>query len=314
MCAQGRGPPRRAQDSRKGTDISWAPTACPGLPWALSHHLTWSSGNSRRREGGFVGHTRSPRRGEGLCRPPAHTAGAQVLAHLPAETPAWLRAAGSRGQEATAAAPSSRADAGRGAAGAGRASASPPPPGPPSSSSSWAGFPEPAGVGQTSGWPRGALGLQLHGDPAASARPFVRPSVRPAMVAPAPAPRILLLLLLLLPPPGGEPLGVGECVPARDEDSHVCSGPGPNPGIAVPTVPSRRHSHPFETRGSQQTPRTDLCSLQHPSLPELTLPRPQAAATIVLSWNWVCVGRSVLPLMLRGIESPEIRVGFPAGR
>lgn len=74
---------------------------------------------------------------------------------------------------------------------------------------------------------------------------FVHPSVCPAMAALAPTARILLLfLLLLLPPPGGEPLGVGEFVPARDGASHVCSGPEPSPGITIPTVPPPWHSHP----------------------------------------------------------------------
>lgn len=59
------------------------------------------------------------------------------------------------------------------------------------------------------------------------------------MAALTPTTRILfLLLLLLLPPPGGEPLGVGDFVPARDRASHVCSGPEPSPGIthSAPTL------------------------------------------------------------------------------
>lgn len=83
--------------------------------------------------------------------------------------------------------------------------------------------------------------------------PSVCPPLRPAMAARAPAPRILLLLLLLpLPPRGGEPLGVGEFVLARDGVSRGRAVPGPAPSLdraqAAPSPQCPRPPTPYKPR------------------------------------------------------------------
>lgn len=161
-------------DFRNGTNIYWALTACPGVRWALSQHVTWSSGSSWRGRILWAPEEpqASPRRGEGLCRSPSRRDPLQPLGVGAGKYPESRRQLGPSRDFV-------RTPDVWGHTGAGRASASPPLPHPASSSSSWAGFPEPAGAWRRSGWPCGSLEQRLHSDPGVSVRLSIRLSAQP---------------------------------------------------------------------------------------------------------------------------------------
>lgn len=235
-------------DFRKGINIYWALTACPGVLWALSQHVTWSSGSSWRGRirWALEEPQASPRRGEGLRRSPAQRRRSSVGTGSRRDPLRPLGVGAGKYPESRGQLGPSR-DFVRtpdvwGHTGAGRASASPPLPHPPSSSSSWAGFPEPAGAWRRSGWPRGSLEQRLHRDSGASVRLSTRLSAQPWPLWP---PRhgscscscccCCRLRVVSL-------WGWGTL--SRPGTGPATSAPDLNRAQALPTVPPPWHSHP----------------------------------------------------------------------
>lgn len=213
-------------DFQMGTDICWALAVCGDLHWALSpRHLGQVAlGEERGNPPGTRGARGAVSGCVGLA--PHGRSGVGAPSRRDPVPAAGRRVSGSRRRPRRCECPRPRRTRPRP-----RLALLPPPGGVP---------------GTRRGGAKGRVAERVPGAAAGCAATLVLPSVcpaaRPAMAALAPAPRILLLLLLLLqPPPGGEPLGVGEFVPARDGGSHVHTVPAQSPGSTIPRVPPTPH-------------------------------------------------------------------------